>query len=106
MNGSRWTLTLLGLWAAASAFLGFGSEGYLWNNLLVGLFVLFAGVPLGTEAKWEGWTEGVLGLWLILAAFLPGLREGAAVMWNNVIVGLAVAGTALVVPPPRTPRHA
>jgi hypothetical protein len=34
---------------------------------------------------------GLLGLWLAIAAFIPGLRDGAGLLWNNLIVGIAVA---------------
>lgn len=106
MTGTRWTVGLLGLWIAVAAFLGFGSQGHLWNDLLVGLATLTAGFPLIAESKWEGWTAGVLGLWLVVAAFIPGLREGTGLLWNNLLVGLGVV-LAAVVPPRkhRTPAH-
>lgn len=106
MSGSRWTLAAFGLWIAVSAFLGLGSQGYLWSNLAVGVLIFTMGIPLGVDVKWEGWTEGVLGAWLIVAAFIPGLREGSALVLNNVLAGLAVATTAFIVPQARTPRHA
>lgn len=109
MSGSRWTVGLLGLWIAVSAFLGFGSEAHLWNDLLVGLVILTAGFPLKVESRWEGWTAGVLGLWLVVAAFVPGLREGTGLLWNNLLVGLVVALAAFVPPRNRSepsPGHA
>ncbi len=106
MTGSRWILAVLGLWVAFSAFLGFGSEAYMWSNLLAGLLVLVMGVPLVTQVRWEGWAEVVLGLWLVVAAFVPGLREGTGLALNNVFVGLVIGLTALVVPRARVARHA
>ena len=109
MSASRWTVGLLGLWIAVSAFLGLGSQGHLWNDLLVGAVVLTVGFPLKVESTWEGWTAGALGLWLVVAAFVPGLREGTGLLWNNLLVGGAIA-LAAVVPPgqrvPTSPGHA
>lgn len=97
-SGSRWTVGILAVWIALSAFLGFGSQDHLWNDLLVGLAVLMAGIPLVVEAKWEGWTAGVLGVWLVVAAFVPGLREGTGLVWDNLVVGVVLAAVALIRP--------
>ncbi len=45
---------------------------------------------------WQAWTNGVLGIWLIIAAFLPMPATGN--MWNNLIVGIivAVAGFGMI----------
>jgi hypothetical protein len=39
--------------------------------------------------KWKGWTNGVLGLWVLLAAFLQIGPKGN--FWNDVIVGIIIA---------------
>lgn len=96
MSGTRWTLGILGLWIALAAFLQFGHQGDLWNDLLVGTVVLILGITLAAEATWIAWTVGVLGAWLIVAAFLPSLHSGAGIVWNNLIIGLGVAGVAAV----------
>ncbi|MFV1986915.1 MAG: SPW repeat protein [Gemmatimonadota bacterium] len=105
MTGTRWTLAALGLWVAASAFMGFGAQGYLWNNLLAGLLVLVLGIPLIVEMKWEAWVVGGLGLWLMVAAFVPGLVQGAALSWNNTLVGLIIATAAFIVPKQHPTHH-
>lgn len=38
---------------------------------------------------WKAWTNGLLGLWLIIAAFLN--MAPSAVMWDNLLVGLIIA---------------
>ncbi len=43
---------------------------------------------------WKGWVNGLLGLWLIIAAFLK--FSATAVMWNNLIVGIIVTIVALL----------
>ncbi len=40
---------------------------------------------------WQAWTNGVLGIWLVVAAFLPLSATGN--LWDNLIVGI-VAGIA------------
>lgn len=37
---------------------------------------------------WQQWVNGILGLWILLSAFLP--FQDRTVMWNLIIVGLAV----------------
>ncbi len=37
---------------------------------------------------WKGWVNGILGLWLIIAAFLK--FSATAVLWDNLIVGIIV----------------
>ncbi len=96
MSATRWTLGILGLWIALSAFLQFGHQGDLWNDLLVGTVVLILGITLAAQVTWSAWTVGVLGGWLIVAAFLPTLHSGSAILWNNLIIGLGVAGVAAV----------
>ena len=41
------------------------------------------------SVSWKAWTIGVLGVWLIIAAFLKFNSE--ANLWNNLLVGLIVA---------------
>lgn len=36
--------------------------------------------------NWRGWTIGVLGVWLAIAAFLT--LSAAGVLWDNLIVGI------------------
>ncbi len=43
---------------------------------------------------WKGWVNGLLGLWLIVEAFLN--FNATAIMWNNIIVGIIVAIVAIL----------
>jgi hypothetical protein len=38
----------------------------------------------------------VLGAWVVVSPFVLGVPAGSATMWNNVAVGLAVIGVALI----------
>jgi len=52
------------------------------------------------KATWQGWTTGILGIWIFIAAFLNFAPVGN--LWNNLIVGIivAIAGFAMVKPKP------
>lgn len=45
---------------------------------------------------WQAWTSALLGIWLIIAAFLK--LGDAFVLWDNLIVGIlvAIAGFAMI----------
>ena len=45
---------------------------------------------------WQAWTNGLLGIWLLIAAFLPLSPKGN--MWDDLIVGVitAIAGFAII----------
>jgi len=44
---------------------------------------------------WQAWTNVILGVWLVIAAFIP--MSTTANLWDNLIVGIivAVAGFAM-----------
>jgi len=52
------------------------------------------------KATWQGWTTGILGVWIFIAAFLNFTPTGN--LWNNLIVGVivAIAGYAMIKPKP------
>lgn len=45
---------------------------------------------------WQAWTNGIIGIWLFIAAFLNFSSTGN--LWNDLIIGViaAVAGFAMV----------
>lgn len=98
MKTVRWTAGLLGLWIALVPFLGFTPQGNLWNGVVVGGIAVVTGAMLARVSAGKGWTVAILGAWLIAAAFLPGLREGAGLLWNNLIIGLVIAYAAFSAP--------
>jgi hypothetical protein len=96
MSTRRWITTLIGFWIVLSAFLGFGAQGYAWNDLLAGAVAFVAGAALIKEWAWEGWTVVILGAWMVIASFISGLHVGGGVYWNNLLVGVAVALIGLI----------
>ncbi len=87
----------LGIWVLISPFvLGFVRFRYeLWNNVIVGVIIM---IVAGTRA-WASrneipgisWINFIMGLWLIASAFYFGFRMFPIYVWNNVILGIAVA---------------
>ncbi len=60
--------------------------------------VILAGIRLGNPASAPGlsWVNALLGIWFVpLPPFLLGTSNVAAVMWNDILVGIgfAVFGT-------------
>lgn len=96
MSGTRWTTVILGLWILLTAFLGLGHQGFLWSDLLTGLVVAGLGVPLARESTWEGWIVGLLGAWMVVAAFLPDLHVASGVYWNNILAGGLITLVGLI----------
>lgn len=95
MTAKRWTLGLLGIWLILAAFLGFGTTGHLWNDVIVGALVALVSLS-GERGTWA-WIAGVAGIWMIVAGFIPALVAGAGLIWNNLIVGglIVIAGFSL-----------
>ena len=84
---------VLGLWLIISPFLFNYSSGAIGNSVILGIIVAGLAVIRLTvpNQTWASWLNGVVGLWLIVAPFMFGFTE-AAVLWNQVIVGIVVAG--------------
>lgn len=45
--------------------------------------------------SWIGWTNVVLGIWLVLSPFILNFQSNQAA-WNNVIIGFIVIALAFV----------
>lgn len=52
------------------------------------------------NATWQGWTAGIIGVWLFIAAFLNFPKMGN--MWDDIISGIVVAiiGFLMIKPKP------
>ena len=102
-RGNKWLsglASLFGAWIVVSPWV-LGDElaaGSLWNNVIIGAAIfLIAGYNYYRLSK--GLTVSVggaalvalLGLWMIIAPFLA-FEVEAALLWSNVISGIAVAG--------------
>lgn len=103
-TGAKWAsaaTALLGLWMVVIPTFFWGADGAdFWNDLVVGAAI----VALAAYSYYEstdddlsggGWASGInalLGLWLVVGAFLWELTD--LLFWNDVAVGVLVAITA------------
>jgi hypothetical protein len=70
----------------------------LWNDVIVGLIVVAIATyrvayPLRNAEL--SWVNALLGLWLIVAPFILNYDIFLTPLWNDVILGILVAGLAL-----------
>lgn len=116
MKSLSWTNVALGLWLVIAPFalLYAGVSLALWDNVIVGILIAAISLccALASESKWvraSSWFIAALGLWTLITPFVLHYREVPMAMWNNVIVGVLVAGvaifTAMSKPSGRLPGH-
>ena len=94
------TLSLaLGIWLLFSPWLlGFTPiTGAYWNAIAFGLVI--AGMSLLALIEfheWEEWADMAVGAWLVVSPWVLGfaIAANATVVWNVIIVGLAILGMA------------
>ena len=41
--------------------------------------------------QWIGWSNVILGIWLICAPFILGYSSSAGALWNDILLGILVA---------------
>jgi hypothetical protein len=91
---------LAGLWLILAPFLlGYADvAGAVWNSIIFGVaVVLLAGARTlgeGYRHAWPSWINVVIGLWLIIAPFVIGYAQVTAALWNDIIIGIVIAGLA------------
>lgn len=90
---------LLGLWLIVTPFVLEAPTSDFWNDVIVGTAIVFlAGSNYYRETEQQPMSTGVagfnlsLGVWLIIAPFVFGIR--GVLLWNDVIVGIIVASLA------------
>ncbi|MGB9592271.1 MAG: SPW repeat protein, partial [Candidatus Kryptoniota bacterium] len=67
-----------------------------WDAIIIGIaIVILAGwAALSSQintAKTLSWINTVLGIWLIIAPFIIRYSNVGSALWNDIIVGIAVA---------------
>jgi len=63
----------------------------LWSNLLSGAVIAIAGFSFAKEKPENGWIAGILGIWILISGFIPGLQIAPGLLWNGIIAGAIVA---------------
>ncbi|HSV50662.1 MAG TPA: SPW repeat protein [Burkholderiaceae bacterium] len=89
---------LLGVWVLLSPWaLGFsGSTLAMANAVVIGVALVAAALgAIFVPRAWEEWTEGALGLWLVISPWVLGFSMLRDAMLSAVITGLVVMALAL-----------
>ncbi len=86
-----WIIGILGVWAFIAPFIGLTPMGFAWSHWIVGVVAGVLGYAMLRSRAVEGWITGIAASWLFISGFIPGLRAGPGVWWNNLIVGAILA---------------
>jgi hypothetical protein len=95
---ASWINIIAGVWLIFAPFvLGYANNiprtNDIWLGIIVGvLAVIRAFTP--SRTSWLSWANVVAGIWLIIAPFVLGYAN-AVPWWNDIILGIIVAGVAL-----------
>jgi len=81
----------LGVWLILAGFIVKAANANRFDDLIVGLAVVFFGMLLSRVREVRGWLNYLFGVWMIIAAFIPAFLVGTGHVWNNVIVGILMA---------------
>ena len=91
MKANSWIIAIVSLWIILSALIGFTPMFILWSNLISGAIIAIAGFSFAKERPGFGWIAGILGLWILVSGFIPGLQTAPGLLWNGIIVGAVTA---------------
>ena len=86
-----WTNGNMGFLLMIAAFSRMDRIECIKYNLAVGILIAIVGRRMMAERPWQGWLSVVMGLWFVVAAFIPPLNEGDGFLLNNVVAGTLVA---------------
>jgi hypothetical protein len=87
---------VLGAWLVLSPWaIGYQSELAATSNaFVIGVALIAAALgAIFVPRAWEEWTEGALGLWLVVSPWVLGFSGGAR--FNAVVTGIVIAALAL-----------
>ena len=82
---------IIGSWLIVVPFFGGTWAFYGWNNFLAGIYIVIMGIVLSvSRLLWlSAWCMG-LGIWMVISSFIPGLRFGVGVYWNEITSGIVL----------------
>ena len=96
-KGLSWVIAVAGLWEILAPFIiGYSSttaamvDAIILGILLLGLGLWAALVNSEGTIKGLSWTNGVLGLWVLLAPFILSYSKTTGAMVNDIIIGILV----------------
>ena len=89
---------VLGAWLVLSPWaIGYQAETTAMSNaIIIGLALIAAALgAIFVPRAWEEWTEGALGLWLIVSPWVLGFGALDGARLTAVLTGIVIAGLAL-----------
>lgn len=89
---------LIGVWFALSPWIvGFADHtAAMTSSVVVGIALIAAALgAIFVPRAWEEWTEGILGLWMVVSPWLLSFQTVQPAMVNAVASGLVVMVLAL-----------
>lgn len=89
---------LLGIWVLLSPWaLGFqGMTMAMSNAVIIGLALIAAALgAIFVPRAWEEWTEGALGLWMVISPWALGFSTHDHATMNALVSGMVIVALAL-----------
>ena len=86
---------ILGVWLLLSPWaMGFQAEtAAMANAVVIGLALIAAALgAIFVPKAWEEWTEGALGLWLVVSPWVLGFASSFGARLDAVVIGILVVG--------------
>lgn len=87
---------LAGIWLIIAPFiLQYNSTGNKWQEIIFGIIIAILGLVrlAAPNVSWPSWINLLIGIWMIIAPWtISNTTIGAR--WNEVVVGIIVAGLA------------
>ena len=92
MSWRGWVTLIFAIWLIVASLIPgiVSSKGWnLADFLIVGIVFLITGIAMLKGPKAVGWVVLIIGIWLIISAFIPGITgaKGAS-MANGLIFGI------------------
>jgi hypothetical protein len=79
-------------WSVSHTLTRLDSGGAMWNFWFVGI-VIFGSSSLALQdiKPWKEWTNLFAGVWLVFSPWIFGYASETGLLWNSIIVGVAVS---------------
>jgi uncharacterized membrane protein YfcA len=79
---------MLGVWLLVSVIVLQSTKSDITNLIIVGVITTISGLTLTLKKYIESWIGAILGLWLIISAFIPSIQNVPCKYYNVIIIGI------------------
>lgn len=88
-----WVNLIVGIWLFSSPMIfGYRGNEYVWNSYVFGGGVILFSVWALTDRKiWEEWINLIIGIWIIISPWVLDFAIDVDVLWNTIIIGIAIS---------------